>query len=540
MLKSLFAESLVDLLFEKSDDFIAIFDLSESKYIRVNQAGVRMLGFASEQALLDDPIRSRSLRNNELDKEYRSSLIDQLVEEGSYEETIQIKRQDGSLFWGRLKTTTFTNRNRPFSLIRVIDQERLHQAEHELEHSIQRNKAIFSNATIGIIVCDQQGRIVSANQMAETIFGYTTTEWSALTIEQLVPRQIGQYHEKLRHSFNLDPQVRAMGHNRDLNARRKDGSVFPVEVSLSYFRLDEELYAVAYIIDITIKKETERQLLTHQNHIEQLNADLEQKVTDRTQALLSTLEQLENSKDELAKALAIERELGDLKSRFVSMASHEFRTPLTVVMSSATLIERYTTSEQNAHRQKHLDRIKVSVNHLNDILEEFLSLGKLEEGKVTAHAVEVDFRQLMNEIVADLQATLKPGQVIESSLSCPDLIRIDSSLLRKILVNLLSNAVKYSGPGSTVFVRVHCEENERQLRLSIKDQGMGISKEDQEHLFERFFRAANVTDISGTGLGLHIVGRYVELMGGELTLQSELNQGTTVTLTLPYENHSPN
>jgi len=354
-----------------------------------------------------------------------------------------------------------------------------------------------------------------------------------LTIEQIVPTGVSHYHKKLRDSFNANPQVRSMGHNRDLHAQRKDSSVFPVEISLSYFKLEDELYVVAYIIDITFKKEAEQQLLAHRDHIEQLNADLEQKVADRTHALMNTLDQLEQSKDELARALAAERELGELKSRFVSMASHEFRTPLTAVLTSATLIEKYPDSDQQDKRQKHLNRIRSTVKHLNDILEEFLSVGRLEEGKIEAHPAEVDVPGLVAETVTDMQGMLKPNQTIQTDLLCTKRVWLDPSLLRKILVNLLSNAVKYAGVGSVVLVKGTCTEN--QLTLAIIDQGIGISKADQGHLFERFFRANNAINVPGTGLGLHIVGRYVELMGGQVTLQSELGEGTTVTLILPYQ-----
>lgn len=536
MLANFYSNALTDLLFENSDDFIGIYDLDNEQFVRVNRAGVRLLGFSSEAALLADPVRSRSLRHKPLEGEHRTSLIERILSAGHHEETTQIRRQDGQTFWGQLIINTFSNQEKFYALIRLIDQGRLHQAERELEHSVRRYEAIFSNATIGIIVCDEQGQIVSTNQKADDLLGYGPGELMALTIEQMVPTGVSRYHKKLRDSFNANPQVRSMGHNRDLHAQRKDGSIFPVEISLSYFKLEDELYVVAYVIDITFKKEAEQQLLAHRDHIERLNADLEQKVADRTHALMNTLDQLEQSKDELARALAAERELGELKSRFVSMASHEFRTPLTAVLTSATLIEKYPDSDQQDKRQKHLNRIRVTVKHLNDILEEFLSVGKLEEGKIEARPAEVDVPGLVTETVTDMQGMLKPNQTIQTDLLCTKPVWLDPSLLRKILVNLLSNAVKYSGPGSVVLVKGTCTDN--QLTLAIIDQGMGISKADQDHLFERFFRANNAINVPGTGLGLHIVGRYVELMEGNVSLQSELAQGTTVTLTLPLQKTS--
>jgi len=176
------------------------------------------------------------------------------------------------------------------------------------------------------------------------------------------------------------------------------------------------------------------------------------------------------------------------------------------------------------------------VKHLNDILEEFLSVGRIEEGRVEATAATLDVAALLAETVADVQGLLKTGQRIECQVECPMLIRLDASLLRKILVNLLSNALKYSGENSLVRVEANCRDN--QLTLRVEDQGVGISREDQAHLFERFFRARNVSAVPGTGLGLYIIAKYLELMGGTIALHSELGVGTIATLTIPYENHS--
>ena len=417
---------------------------------------------------------------------------------------------------------------------------RLHQTERDLDHSVRRYEAVFSYATIGIVVCDRQGRITSANHLANELFGYQTGELIGRTIEQLVPTDVSHYHETLRQRFNNQPQVREMGHNRDLHARRKDGSVFPIEISLSYFQLDDEQYTVAYIIDTSVKKTAERQLLAQRDDIQRLNADLEQKVADRTNALMITLGQLEQAKDELTKALAAEQQLGELKSRFVSMASHEFRTPLTVLQTSATLIEKYLALSQPDNCQPYLDHIRASTRQLNDILNEFLSVGQIEAGKVEAHPEWVDVAQLIGETIADMHGMLKPGQRIETEFSGratlgSEIAWIDSSLLRKIMINLLTNAVKYSALGSVVAIRAMVAEG--QLTVAVQDQGVGIPLDEQVHLFERFFRARNVTNIAGTGLGLHIVGRYVALMDGMVSLKSTLNQGTTVTLTLPCHDH---
>jgi PAS domain S-box-containing protein len=421
-------------------------------------------------------------------------------------------------------------------LVCLTEQSPLQRAERALAHSVRRFEAVFANATIGIIVCDKAGLIVSANELAGQLFGYTLPTLLGQRIEVLVPDAAGRHHEQLRHSFNQHPQVRSMGVQCVLQGQRQDGSVFPVEVSLSYFYLDEELYVVAYILDISLKQAAEQELIAQHQQVARLNAELEQKVADRTHALLTTLAELEKRGQELALALTAERELGELKSRFVSIASHEFRTPLTAVLTSATLIGKYPGGDQQAQRMRHLERIETSVNHLNAILEEFLSVGRIEEGIMVAQPTTCDLPTLLAETLADVQSLRKPGQSVVQLVECPTLVHLDASLLRKILVNLLSNALKYSGDNSVVTVRASCQAG--QLLLSVEDQGVGISEEDQAHLFERFFRARSVSTVPGTGLGLYIIANYLELMRGTIALRSALGQGTTVTVTIPYENHS--
>ncbi|MGI4742421.1 MAG: ATP-binding protein [Janthinobacterium lividum] len=266
------------------------------------------------------------------------------------------------------------------------------------------------------------------------------------------------------------------------------------------------------------------------------NLDLEQQVADRTHALLMTLQQLEQRRRQLTQALAAEQELGELKTRFVSMASHEFRTPLTTVLTSAELIADYPAVDQQTQRLRHVAHIRTAVAQLNDLLEEFLSVGRLEEGKVVTNPARLYPAALLAETVAAVQGLRKAGQNIVQQTDCPDPIRLDASLLRKILLNLLTNALKYSGENSVVTLRAECRDN--QLTIRVADQGVGISPADQAHLFERFFRARSAAQVPGTGLGLYIIARYLELMGGHITLTSELGVGTTFTVTIPDAHHT--
>jgi PAS domain S-box-containing protein len=245
--------------------------------------------------------------------------------------------------------------------------------------------------------------------------------------------------------------------------------------------------------------------------------------------IIKNISKLKQAEKKLREDLKIERELNELKSRFVSMASHEFRTPLSTVLSSAYLIEKYASEEDQPKREKHVQRIVSSVNMLTDILNDFLSLGKIESGMLEAKFTEFNFSDLVTETVDELKNTLKKEQQIKYTFEGEPSVVLDPSLTKHILINLISNASKFSSDSSVINIKV--SRNNGQVMLAVKDNGIGIPEEDQKHLTERFFRARNAQDIQGTGLGLHIVSRYVQMMGGEFRFESEPGIGTEFTVT---------
>jgi PAS domain S-box-containing protein len=397
--------------------------------------------------------------------------------------------------------------------------------------------SLFENATEGIVLTDE-GKIMLFNPAAEKMFGYKSTEIIKLPIELLIPDQYQHHHHHLREQFYEHPSNRAMGHGRDLNGKKKDGTTFPVEVSLSYYRLADKLYVIAFIIDITQRKEIEQSMLQQKNQLEKisteirkLNAELEAKVEERTMILKEALQRLEQSQIELSEALDKERQLNEIKSRFVSMASHEFRTPLSTVLSSASLLAKYTNTEDQDKRTRHIEKIKTSVKHLNDILEDFLSLGKLDEGKLSSHPIEFDLQEFITDTVDEMKGLLKKDQFFNVEYEGNTLICSDKKLLKNIFINLITNAIKFSDEGTAITINSRADEKEAVIHVI--DSGMGIGEEDQLHLFSSFFRGGNAMNIQGTGLGLHIVKRYLDLMGGQVSLKSKLNQGTTITITIP-------
>lgn len=400
----------------------------------------------------------------------------------------------------------------------------------------EKFKAIFQNASLGILVINQFGNITLANDFLISEFGYENLdELIGKKMEILIPARYRDQHVNDRDQFIDHPSSRPMGMGRDLYGITKDGREIPVEISLSTYTDDKGTFSIAFISDITarikaqsILRQQRLQLAAMNKEMETLNQELERKVAARTAILQDTLEKLEASKEDLSKALSKEKDLGDMKSAFVSMASHEFRTPLSTILSSASLLAKYKLTSEQEKRDKHIQRIKSSVLNLNNILNEFLSLGKIEDGKVTRHESNFIIDDLVTQLINEMTEIFKPGQEVKYTHKGNPEVFLDEVMFKNILINLLSNGAKFSEENKTIFVDTEVKNNH--LTFSVKDHGMGISKKDQQHLFQIFYRATNATNIPGTGLGLHIVAKYVEMMNGTIELKSELNEGTEINI----------
>jgi len=525
-------------------------------------------------------------------------------------------------------------------------------------------EAFFEYATMGIVVTDNSGKITAVNPFALKEFGYAEEELLGNKIEILIPPRFHNSHDHYQKLYAASPGLRNKDRTKEIFAIKKDGTEFPVEIGLSNYNKNGGQYIIAFINNITIRKQAETGL-------KQLNEELETNVQQRTADLNKTLQQLELSRCEMQKVIAFqkalmdkagaiivsvdnngiiqtfnpeaerelgytaaeligqhtplvyhyssqlynrakelseelqqpvpasmelfyakarlglpyenewllvrkdgtkfpvrlniaamkdeqnniigyvgaafdisktkkieqelqqalekEKELSELKSRFISMASHEFRTPLSTVLSSSYLIEKYITTEDQLKREKHLQRIVSSVNMLTDILNDFLSVGKMEEGKIQLRLTQFNIRELIISVAEEMKNNLKKKQKINCQHQGDQMVFMDSSLLKHIIMNLISNASKFSPEATPIDIKTSCYNG--QLIFSIKDEGMGISREDQQHLMERFFRGTNATNIQGTGLGLHIVSKYAELMNGTVRCKSELEKGTEFFLT---------
>lgn len=392
-------------------------------------------------------------------------------------------------------------------------------------------ESVFNHVNEGILISNSNGEIILANPKCFQMFGYAPGELEGLKVESLVPKELAEKHVSYRAGYMEKPMKRPMGKDFILFGRRKDDSLFPLEISLSYYQTPEGLYAIAFIIDITVRHEQQEKIKKINAELKTLNETLEKKVNERTLVLKEALHELENSRDELTNALEKEKELNEMKSRFISMASHEFRTPLATILSSTSLIAKYIESDQPDKSEKHIHRIKGAVNGLTEILNDFLSLGKLEEGKVRANYQSVNVHETISDVVAELQAIARPGQEIRLDIKGNFEFYIDKQMFRNVCINLIANAIKFSNDNSPI--DVSCHVNDSEMIVRVQDYGIGIPEEDQEHLFERFYRGKNASNIQGTGLGLNIVLKYMEMMNGKIDFLSKLNEGTTFTLVFP-------
>ncbi len=535
------------------------------------------------------------------------------------------------------------------------------ESQLKLLRSTEHLNAMFQYATEGILISNQKGEIILSNPMSSKQFGYEENELLGKRIEDLVPKRFAEKHPKNRTEYYGNPHNRPMGQGMKLFGRKKDDQEFPIEISLSSFKIGQELFVISFIIDITerhrqeeaINKSNEElefrvlsrtmELAAANKSLEQANDHLKAEMQERSnveealrdsERLYSTiahnfpdgiicvlnhaleivfidgkeLEELKiNNSDmhgkywrslnlcaddkrdylesvfrkvfswenanmeceynhrnyalnavplpddrgnvkeillvirnitrrkiaeqEILISLEKERNLNEMKSRFVSMASHEFRTPLSTILSSIQLVDRYQGAENRDKQLKHIDRIKSSVKNLTEILNDFLSLEKLEAGKVEVQLNNVNLVEFCHEMSEELQGVAKAGQkIIYTHQGGDKVIRTDKQLLRNVLINLLNNAIKYSKENENIYFTSLVNH---EICINISDNGIGIPFDEQPQLFERFFRATNANNIQGTGLGLNIVQRYTKLLQGNISFTSQENKGTTFTVQLP-------
>lgn len=408
-------------------------------------------------------------------------------------------RKDNTMFPVEVGLNPFTIKNDHYVMALITDITERKKAENELKHWAN----IFNETLNEIFIFDAKTlKFINANKGAQLNIGYTLDELKKITPIAIKPEYT---EEEFRHY--ITPLLNKTETHLVFTTihQRKDGTTYPVEIHLQPSHTGDLETLVAIILDIT-----ERVNYTKK---------LEKTVKERTL--------------QLQEALEVEKELNELKTKFLSLVSHEFKTPLSGVLSSATLIGKYDKGgEQQEKRIKHVNRIKSKVKYLNNIINDFLSIERLDNGKISYKYVTFSLSKIINEVIYDANMLLKEGQKIIYPDGVDDIvIEFDEKILELVLTNLISNAIKYS-PENTQ-IKVVVLEEEEQLKISVTDAGIGIPEKEQKFVFNRYFRAGNALTSQGTGIGLNIVRSHLKNLKGSITFTSKQNIGTTFTVTIP-------
>ncbi len=614
-------KQIFETLFHSASEGILLVN-QKGKIVKSNPAAHRMFGYqdqlqgVSVDALIPESARETHAKHRELyHKDPQPRAMGQNLE-------LFAQRQDGTVFPVEVSLSPTEVDDEPVVIAFIIDITERKKRE-QVELSMGR---LFDQSLSEIYIFDPDNlHFIRVNQVAITNLGYTRKE-----LYQMSPVDLNPEFDHETFADKIKPLYQGTANiHFETTHQRKDGSIYPVEVHIQTTKFDLKPAMMAIVLDITQRKDAERRLLEYS---QQLEARVEERTEElrESQKLYSAIarnfpdgmisvfdedlryvfvegkelyslgitsdmlmgtkymdrlapevaQQTENKLLEVFKgtassieikfkdnyyvldavpipdekgtiphilvieknitkrkkdeekvrgALEHERELNELKSRFVSTASHEFRTPLSTILSSVSLLSRYTAEADQAKREKHIQRIKSSVHNLTGILNDFLSLDKLETGVIQGNPVQFDLQEFIADVCDQMTPTLKKEQAIQYQHTGETSIFLDKQILNNILFNLLSNASKYSGGDP---IELTTDLTNGSLVLKVRDHGLGMSEEDQKHLFQRFFRSKHAINIPGTGLGLNIVKKYIELLGGNIKVKSTLGEGSTFTVTL--------
>ena len=510
-------------LFEGIDDVIFVHD-EEANILAVNEAACRRLGYTREELL--------AMKITDIDApEYAASFdkrLTQQLTQGRLQERGGVHvTKDGRRIIVDINSKIITYRGKPAVLAVCRDITEQQRMEAALQESEIRYRGLFEHAPVALWEADFSGIKADLDRLMEegvTDFaGYfaehpEVVQACAARTHVLEVNQAAQALLEIEHQDELESVLahqQQEGENRlfrdQLTALAEGRIRFETEEVFTT-RTGRTLHTVVGLSVPPGSEGTWRRILFY--------------VTD--------ISERKRAEEELRRALEKERELSELKTRFVSMASHEFRTPLTTIVSSMEILERYLDRMQPEQKQKHFRRIESASRHMTHLLDNVLLLGRAEAEQLQCRPAPFDLVALVGEIIDEIQATTPPSVTIDASLDvgCEPII-LDAKLMRLIITNLLSNAVKYSPHGGTVAFTVHCVAGE--TLIQIRDQGIGIPQKDLERLFEPFHRAGNVGTIQGTGLGLAITKNAIDLHGGTIDVESEVGAGTTFIVRIPAQ-----
>lgn len=373
-------------------------------------------------------------------------------------------------------------------------EARVMQRTVELHRSKEHVETILNSSSDAIVVTGKEGAIRQCNPAFTVQFGYDSMAIFNKPLQILVDRDSLQAFDSILNEVIASGQPR----RAEIVTRRSDSTTFDADMMLSPVHNDGEMWGVVCSVrDVTERKLQER---------------------------------------ELRNALEREKELGELKSRFASMVSHEFRTPLAIILSSSDLLQNYDARLTPEKKQEHYERIRSSIYHLTSLTDDISTIAKAESGRLTLNLTPINLHQLCETILENLRDSVGENHKFSFNREPgTESLQADEKLIRQILNNLLTNAVKYSPPNSNIDLKLHLDHDT--VIISVKDEGIGVPLKDQLRIFEPFHRSDNVKQVSGTGLGLFITRQAVEMHGGTIRVESVAGQGATFIVRLPIHHN---
>ncbi len=513
--------------FRSSPDIITITSLATGIIIEGNEKCFDILGYKLEEVIGKSVVELGLWA----DLKQREQNAAQMLRDGYlYNKEIKMITKAGNivdiLYSGEL--IELDGVKYALSILRDITEQK--KASLALQKSEEEYRKLITTVPDLIIKTDLNGNIIFINETNESTWLYN--EFSQVVGKNIIDFVVEDDRERVLKNFTTR-QLGEIG-LQEYKLKSKFGKVLEFEVNGNVlFDYNNCAYGMVFVLrDITERKKAALELELYKIHLEEL-------VKERTAALEILNLQLENeikkqkeAEEKVRLALEKEKELSDLKSKFISITSHEFRTPLTSIYSSTQLLERYGRNWSEEEFNKHIARVKKSVKYLTGLLDDVLTISRADSGKIKFEPKSVDLAKLCNSIVEDIKLQLTPKHNFNYifSLNNP-LLFLDEKLVTFIIINLISNAIKYSPKGGSIHFLVSAVDNF--VQFTFQDQGIGIPKDDQQHLFKPFSRSSNVESISGSGLGLSIVKRSVDLHSGTINFESELNKGTKFIVNIP-------
>ena len=398
------------------------------------------------------------------------------------------------------------------------DVSEITQAQRVVQRQKEELDQILQNVPRAVVTADRSGNIKTFNPAAEQTFGYTAAELIGRNISLLIPEQEQNHFDDYIRSYLTTGESKfiEVGPQR-FKGRRQDGTEFPMELGIGVVGQGKDRSFIGVAKDITEELKVETGLIEHR--------DLLQKEVDLATADLSA------KAEELKRALKKEQELNKLQRQFVSMASHEFRTPLSIIDGSAQFLARKGEAVTTEYLISKTDKIRGAVARMTLLMESTLTAARLEEGKVSIEIGPCDVTKILKEVSARLQEISKNHIITCDLAGLPETIQADAGALEQVLTNLLSNAVKYAPDAPAIDVVARRQGGE--VLIAVRDRGLGIDEQDMPKMFARFFRAKTSTGIAGTGIGLNLVKTLVEEHGGSVKVESKKGEGSIFTIRLP-------